>query len=339
MKNFAISLIIALAVLSSCAHRVNISDPGQIVNMSQEAQDSLRTFKYYRFPLISPNDKQKIMARERWNAYEKWMLEDMHNRHEFTTCDTSIAQLKVVLIKPKTIQPGKENLIGFHLHGGGFLMGTPYERVAMLMVNEYGYPIYSLDYSLAPEVKYPVAILESLEVYKELLRQFPDKKIVTTSISAGGQILQSMLLRAQAQNLKMPDANVLYTPALDLNLTGNDSYSFNDGRDVIAMKNSASKMFKNLYLPEGTDLNDPLVSPVFADYKGDFPPTILSTGTRDLFLSISVRTFWNLKEGGITTELLVGEGGWHAYQYYPEIPEAIAARKAAYEFLDRHLGN
>lgn len=337
MKKLIVLSSMVMLLLSGCAYQVKISDPKQMAHMSQQAQDSIKSFKYYRFPLINLNDKQKLMAREQWHAYENWMLEDMHKRFEFTTKETSIANVKVAIIQPKHIQPGNENTIGFHLHGGGFMMGTPYERAAMLMANEYGYPIFSVDYSLSPEVKYPVAINESLEVYKALTRQFPDKKIVSSSISAGGQILQSMLLKAQSENLRMPDANVLFTPALDLNFAGNDSYYFNDGRDVIALKNSADKLFKNLYLPEDVNVNDPLVSPVFADYKGNFPPTILSTGTRDLFLSISVRTFWKLKEGGINTELLVGEGGWHAYQYYPGIPEAIAARKAVYQFLDKHL--
>jgi len=277
MKNSTVLSLIALVFFSSCAYPVKVSDPKQIVHMSQQAQDSLRSFKYYRFPLITPNDKQKLAARAKWNAYENWMLEDMHQRFEFTTKDTSIANVKVAIIQPKNIQAGNENIIGFHLHGGGFMMGTPLERVAMLMANEYGYRIYSVDYSLSPEVKYPVAINESLEVYKALARQFPDKKIVSSSISAGGQILQSMLLRTQIEGIRMPDANVLFTPALDLNFTGNDSYSFNDGRDVIALKNSAEKVFENLYLQEDGDINDPFVSPVFAAYNGDFPPTLINT--------------------------------------------------------------
>ncbi|KEO72695.1 alpha/beta hydrolase fold domain-containing protein [Anditalea andensis] len=337
MKKIILVLTVAMASLSSCAYRVKIAGPEQLVHMSQEAQDSLRSFKYYRFPLINLNDKQKLMAREQWNAYENWMLEDMHHRFGFTTRDTVIANVKVAIIQPNTIQPGRENIIGFHLHGGGFMMGTPYERAAMLMANEYGYTVYSVDYPLSPEVKYPVAIDASLEVYKALVHRFPEKQMVSSSISGGGQIIQSMLLKAQTENLRMPDANVLFTPALDLNFTGNDSYYFNDGRDVIALKNSADKLFKDLYLPAAANLNDPQVSPVFAEYKDDFPPTILATGTRDLFLSISVRTFWKLKEGGVPTELLVGEGGWHAYQYYPEILEAIAARKAVYQFLDKYL--
>ena len=38
----------------------------------------------------------------------------------------------------------------------------------------------------------------------------------------------------------------------------------------------------------GRDLKDPLISPLYGDFKG-FPPTYLVTGTRDLFLSDTVR--------------------------------------------------
>ena len=36
-------------------------------------------------------------------------------------------------------------------------------------------------------------------------------------------------------------------------------------------------------------LKHPLVSPVYADYRQGFPPALLSTGTRDLLLSPTVR--------------------------------------------------
>ncbi len=38
----------------------------------------------------------------------------------------------------------------------------------------------------------------------------------------------------------------------------------------------------------GHDLKDPLLSPVYGDMTG-FPPAILTSGTRDLYLSNTVR--------------------------------------------------
>lgn len=44
----------------------------------------------------------------------------------------------------------------------------------------------------------------------------------------------------------------------------------------------------------GRDMKDPLLSLVYGDFAG-FPPTILITGTRDMFLSDTARTHQKLR--------------------------------------------
>ena len=67
-----------------------------------------------------------------------------------------------------------------------------------------------------------------------------------------------------------------------------DTYFTNDGIDNVLVSNdgfwgAAAKLYAN-----GRDLKDPQLSPVYGDMHG-FPPTILTSGTRDLFLSNTVR--------------------------------------------------
>ncbi|WP_048510050.1 alpha/beta hydrolase fold domain-containing protein [Chryseobacterium sp. FH2] len=336
MKKHIITIGIAATLfLGGCASHIKISKE-QAATMSQQAVDTLKSFKYLKLPIIKATDKMRLMGREQFAAYEKWQIADMHKRFDFTVTDTIIENVKVNIIKPKNIKPENQNVIGFHIHGGAFFLGSGYERAALLMANEYGYTIYSVDYTLAPEAKYPVAINECLKVYKYLVTNFPAKNIVSSSLSAGGPLMMSALLKAQNENLKMPIANVVLSPALELAIKG-DTYISNDRRDVIAGKNSINKLALPAYLDKDTDLNDPFVSPVNADYKGNFPASIITTATRDLFLSNSSRLLWKLKSGGIAAELLVGEGMWHGYQTYPDIPESIEARKAIYDFLNRQL--
>ena len=52
------------------------------------------------------------------------------------------------------------------------------------------------------------------------------------------------------------------------------------------------------------------MSPLFGDLHG-FPPTFLQTGTRDLFLSNTVRMHRALRKGGVVTELHVLEAMPH----------------------------
>jgi epsilon-lactone hydrolase len=72
----------------------------------------------------------------------------------------------------------------------------------------------------------------------------------------------------------------------------------------------------------GHDLKDPLISPVYGDMHG-FPPTILTTGTRDLLLSNTVRVHRKLRRAGIEATLQVYEGESHAqYEFDDTLPEA-----------------
>jgi epsilon-lactone hydrolase len=89
----------------------------------------------------------------------------------------------------------------------------------------------------------------------------------------------------------------------------------------------------------GHDLNDPLLSPVYGDMHG-FPPAILSTGTRDLLLSNTVRVHRKLREAGVEAELEVYEGQSHAqYSRDDRLPETREAFWEIAAFFDKHLGH
>lgn len=50
------------------------------------------------------------------------------------------------------------------------------------------------------------------------------------------------------------------------------------------------------WTPQGRDLKDPPLSPIYGDVTG-FPPTIVTSGTRDLYLSNTVRMHRNAPGG------------------------------------------
>lgn len=50
-----------------------------------------------------------------------------------------------------------------------------------------------------------------------------------------------------------------------------------------------------------------MLSPVYGDVR-DFTPTLLTTGTRDLFLSNTARMHLKLREAGVPADLIVFEG-------------------------------
>jgi epsilon-lactone hydrolase len=70
-----------------------------------------------------------------------------------------------------------------------------------------------------------------------------------------------------------------------------------------------------------------------------FPPAILTTGTRDLLLSNTLRVHRALRAAGVEAQLEVYEGQSHAqYQFDDRLPETAVAFGEIAEFFDKHLG-
>lgn len=71
-------------------------------------------------------------------------------------------------------------------------------------------------------------------------------------------------------------------------------------------------------------MQNPLISSVNADFKKGFPPTLIQTGTLDLFLSNCVRLDKKMRSEGIDVQLSAFEEMWHVFQTIPQpaIPEA-----------------
>jgi acetyl esterase/lipase len=125
----------------------------------------------------------------------------------------------------------------------------------------------------------------------------------------------------------MPAGLVLLTPEVDLTESG-DSFTTNLGIDTVLRP----LMQTNLLYVGGHDLTHPYLSPLFADVTG-FPPTFLQTGTRDFFLSNTVRMHRKLRAAGVDAELHVWEAMPHGgFGGAPEDGEILLEMR---RFLDR----
>ena len=133
------------------------------------------------------------------------------------------------------------------------------------------------------------------------------------------------MLAARQKRLPLPAALAALTPWTDLTLIG-DSYLCNDGRDARLTRKGLLDKTAAAYA-NGTDLKSPLLSPIYGDYAGGaFPPTLITTGTSDLFLSDCVRLYREMRRCHVPAELSVFEGMWHAFNVTPGVPEADKSR-------------
>ncbi len=112
---------------------------------------------------------------------------------------------------------------------------------------------------------------------------------------------------ARDEGLPLPAGLVLLTPELDLTESG-DSFETNRYADVVLVGSLAPTI---AMYAGGADLSNPYLSPLFGDLTKGFPRTYLQAGTRDLFLSNTVRMHRYLRRAGVPVELHIVEGAPH----------------------------
>jgi len=263
------------------------------------------------------------------------MMERLHVKVEKTTIDG----VRAFIVTPEVIAPENKNRLLIHVHGGCYVL-NPGEAAlpeAMFMAGFGHFKVIAVDYRMPPEAYFPAALDDGLTVYKNAIKTTDPKNIAIFGSSAGGALTLEMVLKARQDGLPLPGAIAPGTPMSDVTKVG-DTFVTNAMLDNVLVSpdgfcDAGTKVYAN-----GHDLKDPLLSPVYGDMKG-FPPTILTSGTRDLLLSNTVRVHRKLRQAGVDAMLQVYEGQSHA-QYYRDdtSPEAKEAFEEIAGFFDKHLG-
>src|ERR1700733_13573356 len=264
------------------------------------------------------------------------MAERLHVKIEPSTMDG----VKVFIVTPDEIPPENRNRLLIHAHGGCYVLfpGEAGATEAITMAGLEHFKVISVDYRMPPEAYFPAAIDDVLTVYKAAQRTTDPKNMAIFGTSAGGALTMEMILRAKEQGVALPGAISAGTPMSDATKTG-DSFYTNEMVDNVLVSRDGFCDAATVVYAHGHDLKDPLLSPVYGDMHG-FPPAILTTGTRDLLLSNTVRVHRNLREAGVDAQLEVFEGQSHAqYQFDDRAPETKEAFGEITAFFDKHLGH
>lgn len=210
------------------------------------------------------------------------------------------------------IQPpqlaGQGRGIVLDLHGGALVLGAGAiaQRMGAAMAQRLGRRVWSVDYRMPPEHPYPAALDDALAVYRQLLRHYTPQEVVVCGASAGGNLAAALVLRARDEGLPLPAGLILITPEVDLTESG-DSFHTNAHLDAVL----SPLMPVNQLYAAGADLRHPYLSPLFGDFSRGFVPTLLTAGTRDLFLSNAVRMHRALRCADIPAELHLLDAASH----------------------------
>lgn len=261
----------------------------------------------------------------------------LENQEVVARPDT-IAGVGVYRIKPAVVKPTHERHLFVNVHGGAYILGAGNAGLgeAVLLAHHLGIEVLAIDYRMPPDHPFPAGLEDVVAVYTEVLSETRADAIVLGGASAGAGLALAAIHRLKEQKLDLPGALLAGTPWADLSKTG-DSYYLNEGLDrVLVSYEGLLEQAAKLYAG-ASDLRNPLISPIYGDFEG-FPPSFLVSGTRDLFLSCTVRAHSQLRAAGVPADLIVFEGQSHGdYIALPDSPEGQLYYRALDQFLLQYL--
>ncbi|HEY3687933.1 MAG TPA: alpha/beta hydrolase [Streptosporangiaceae bacterium] len=243
--------------------------------------------------------------------------------------ERQVAGVHTYVLRPDGLTD--ETPVYLDIHGGALIFGGGdlCRRMGSGTAMASGMLTWSVDYRMAPLHPYPAALDDCLAVYRALLDVRDPADVFVGGGSAGGNLAAALLVRARDEGLPMPAALVLASPEVDLTESGDSFHT------LAAFSSTLSSLMPiNLLYANGHDLADPYLSPLFADLTG-FPPTLLQAGTRDLFLSNTVRMHRALLAAGAQADLHIFEAMPHG-GFTGTTPEDADLNATIRRFLDDH---
>lgn len=213
---------------------------------------------------------------------------------------------------------GTNGTVLLYLHGGGYVIGSAlaYREFATQLARTAGSALFAPDYRLAPENPYPAALDDALAVYRALLDQgYRGENIVVAGDSAGGGLSLALLVAIRDAGLEQPGRGVLFSPWLDLSMSGATLQSKAEADPSLTLEGLTVAAERYL---AGKPGDTPGASPLFADLSG-LPKLLIETGEAEILLSDSTRLVERAAEAGVDVTLHVWPGMPHVWGLFAAV--------------------
>lgn len=220
-------------------------------------------------------------------------------------------QMRIREYIPKNFKENDHSMLYFH--GGGFSIGSirTHDPVCKFLSEMLGWKIFSVEYRLAPEHRFPVP-LEDCDKSMDWLIENADQfeidinKIAVGGDSAGGNLAACLCIKRIEEGKIQPERQILFYPAVD---TGGDYESiktFTDGYFLLTKE--LLEWFGNNYLDE-SDHTNIYAAPMNYDKLDMVPPALIITAGFDPLRD----------EGKTYAEILQKNGVKVDYKEYPSL--------------------
>lgn len=302
-------------------------------HLSDAAKKALAERRPYSSVSAVSNPLTRGLARRLAEA--EWLAAARDIDFDYAAEDRQIGGVPCVAFRPASFRAGSPLIL--YLHAGGFVCGSARANAAAVLPTAHlsGCEAIGVDYSLAPESKFPTQQEEIEKVYLALIASGGDpRKIVLVGDSAGGALALAALYRWRRRGAPTPAGLVLLSPFLDAHAASDTHFSVR-GRDPLFGANGQENCARCFGLYAGdADIADPEISPLNGDPAG-LAPTLIHVGTREILLGDSARFAEKARRAGVDVSLRVFDGMFHLFHQHWRLGEAKAAHQDISDFIAR----
>jgi acetyl esterase len=216
-------------------------------------------------------------------------------------------------------------------HGGGWVIGDLYthDGLCRSIVNAAGCAVASVDYRLAPEFKFPVAVDDSYAALKWVAANgarlgLDSARLAVGGDSAGGNLAAVMALLARDRHGPRILLQVLVYPVTNYDF-GTASYTENATGYVLTTEDM--RWFWRHYLSREGQGQEVTASPIRAKSLADLPPALVMTAGCDPLRDEGEAYAARLRDAGVPVTLTQYPGMFHGFLRMTRIlDQARAAR-------------
>jgi acetyl esterase len=277
---------------------------------------------------------EKVRARWRQGGPAMAQTQDL-------VVDPGAGELRLRIHRPVVCEAALPALI--YIHGGGFTLFSidTHDRLMREYAARGGFAVIGVDYPLAPEAKYPVA-LDRIEALVLWLRRNGHRwkidplRLALGGDSAGGNLSFATCLRLRERGELAGVQAVLsnyggFSPRIS------DAAEARFGGPGSIMDRAEAQQYWANYLRSDADADDPQACPILADLR-QFPPVLLVVPELDIVAEDSLTMHQKLKAAGVPVRCRVYPGAVHSFLEAMSI-SALASQAIddGARFIARHL--